>query len=216
VRVIIAGIGTMGEQLLDDLTRGSGYEVVAIEVDGEICERLADTYDALVIQGDAASPEVLDDAQVEGADAIIATTGSDPLNTIIAMLAHQQQVPRIVVKTDTNALRGALEEIGVTDIITPAIAAAGRAQAALHGSERANLTDLARGGLRLTELTVAKGHDGEAIADLDLPDGALAVAVLRDKTMTVAHRSFRLAQGDVLLVLADDDHVLDKVHAKLD
>lgn len=215
MRIVIAGIGSMGEQLLRELSEESGYEVVAIDADEERCRVIADTYDALVLHGDAADPALLQKAQLDEADGIVAATGSDPINTIVAMLAHREEVPRIVVKISTNALRSALDEIGVTEIITPPIAAAAKAQTALHRKEHTQVSDLQESGLRLGEVSIPAPRDGTAVGDLALPGHVVAVAVVRGDETRVALPDTELRQHDVLVLVADKEQALDDARKKI-
>lgn len=215
MRVLIAGIGAVGRQLLTNLAQGDRHELVVVDTDESLCEHLAAEYDALVIHGDATDPEILEKAQIAQADALVASTSSDPINTVIAMLAHRQEVPRIVVTITTGAMRGALEEIGVSAIIAPTMAAAARIQSALHGSEETDLTDLWQAGMQLAEMPVGSEAAGTSLGDHDLPDGTLAIAVHRDDETFVARLDVELREGDVVLALAESEEAAQEVRSAL-
>lgn len=215
MRVIIAGAGDLGLQLLRDLSETNEHEVVVVEVDEQRAEHLADEYDALVIAGDAADPGILDKAQIRQADALVAVTGSDPINTVIAMLGHRLDVERIVVKLTSNALRGALEEIGVSDVVAPTMAAASRIEAALHGAEHDDLRELIPGRVEVGEITVGRGGDGKTIADLDVPDDALLVAVVHGGDSSLPRRDTELEEGDVVVAVAESEEGLARCRAAL-
>lgn len=215
MRVIIAGAGSVGGQLLADLTASGRRELVVIDTDKARCEELAETYDALVVTGDASRPDILEKAQIEQADALVAATGSDPINTVIAMLAHRFEVDKIVVKLTSNALRGALDEIGVTDVVAPTMAAAAGISAALQGVSRRDLALLAEGGLQLAEVQVGKGADGRRVGDLELSEDTMLVAVLHDEETALATSDTQLAEGDVVLTIATSDEAADDVRHHL-
>lgn len=215
MRVIIAGAGTVGGQLLADLTSAGGRELVVVDTDEARGEDLADAYDALVITGDASDPDVLEKAQIDRADALVAATGSDPVNTVIAMLAHRFQVDKIVVKLTSNALRGALEEIGVTDVVAPTMAAAAGISAALQGVSRRDLALLAEGGLQLVEVQAGKDADGRRLGELEVPRGAMLVAVLHEQQAALATSDTTVAEGDVLLTIATGDQAADEARRRL-
>lgn len=215
MRVLIAGAGLLGRQLVTDLTATGGRELVVVERDEARCDELADAFDALIIHGDAADPEILQKAQIDRADALVAATGSDAVNTVIAMLAHRFGVDKIVVRLSSNALRGALEEIGVTDVVTPTMAAAAMIDTALQGIERRDLALLAEGGLELAEIQVGGEADGQAISEVGVPDGALVVAVLHSDTASLAKADTQLQEGDVILVVAESEDVAEKARRRL-
>lgn len=213
MRVIIAGAGDLGLQLLRDLSESKEHEVVVVEVDEQRAEHLADEYDALVIAGDAADPGILEKAQIGQADALVAVTGSDPINTVVAMLGHRFEVERIVVKLTSNALRGALDEIGVSDVVAPTMAAASRIEAALHGDEDDDLRDLIPGRLAIAEITVGHRNDGKTIGALDLPDDALLVAVVHGDDSSLARSDTELEEGDVVVAVAESEEGLERCRA---
>lgn len=215
MRVIIAGAGMVGGQLLADLTAAGGRELVVVDTDAARCDQLAETYDALVVNGDASDPDILEKAQIGQADALVAATGSDPVNTVIAMLAHRFEIDQIVVKLTSNALRGALDEIGVTDIVAPTVAAAAMIDAALQGVERSDLALLAEGGLQLAEVQVGKSSRQRRVGDLDLPEGAMLVAVLHGEEAQLATADTRLAEGDLILAIATTEQALEAARQRL-
>lgn len=216
MRIIIAGASSIGRQLLDSLTQDRGHELVVVDADERRCEELAQEYDALVLHGDAANPEILEKAQITGADAVVAATHSDAINTIVAMLARRSEVERIVVTITTDAMRGALAEIGATDIVAPTMAAVAEIEAALHGAEQTHLGRLLEGGLHLAEMRVGDGADGTRLGDNTLPDATVAVAYLRDDDLKVALPDTELRKGDVVLALSDDERTARKAHQALE
>lgn len=207
MRIVISGAGSVGRQVLRDLDEAGGHELVVVESDEAVADEVAAQFDALVIHGDATAPDVLEKAQVRNADAIVALTGSDPINTVIAMLAHRFEVACIVVRLSSNDLRGALEEIGVSDIVAPTMAAAARAEAALHGAPQAPLQEIIQGRLQIGELTVGPGRGGK-LDDLGLPDTALAVAVVRGSDASLPRWDKEVEEGDVVVIIAETEKAL--------
>lgn len=210
MRVIIVGIGSIGYELTRDLTRGGGHQVVLIDNDPERCEDLSEQFDAFVLEGDGTNPELLQKALVEEADALIASTSSDALNTVVAMLAKRFDVPTVMVKLKDLGLRAACKEIGVARIVTPSISAAAEMLAALHGFGRPDLSLVTRGGLRFEELEV-QGIDPVSIRELNVPDGALILTVVRGEEVLLARGNTRVQQGDLLLLLVESEHVLEQM-----
>lgn len=210
MRVIIVGIGSIGYELTRDLTRDGAHQVVLIDNDPERCEDLSEQFDAFVLEGDGTNPELLQKALVEEADALIASTSSDALNTVIAMLAKRFDVPTVMVKLKDLGLRAACKEIGVARIVTPSISAAAEMLAALHGFGRPDLSLVTRGGLRFEELEV-QGIDPVSIRELKVPEGALILTVVRGEEVLLARGNTRVQQGDLLLLLVESEHVLEQM-----
>ena len=204
MRVIIVGIGDIGYELTRDLTRGGSHEVVLIDSNEARCKDLSEEFDAFVLEGDGTHPELLQKALVEESDALVASTDSDALNTVIAMLAKRFGVPTVVVKLKDLGLRPACQEMGVAQIITPNISAAAEISAALHGFGRPDLSLVTRGGLRFVELEV-QGLDATSLAELDVPDGVLVLTVVRGEEVLLARGKTQVQPGDLLLLLVEND-----------
>lgn len=209
MRVVIVGIGNIGYELTRDLTRDAAHEVVLIDADEARCKDLSEEFDAFVLEGDGTNPELLRKALVEEADALVASTNSDALNTVIAILAKRFGVPKIIVKLRDLGLRAACKEIGVARIIAPSISAAAEIWAALHGFGRPNLSLVTRGGLRFEEVDV-QDVDGKTLAELEIPDGVLVLTVLRGEEVLIARGKTRIQQGDLLLILVENERALSK------
>lgn len=208
MRIVICGAGAIGRQVLQDLAGAGGHELVVVECDEGVADNVASRFDALVVHGDATDPDILEKAQIRHADALVALTGSDAINTVIAMLAHRFGLGRIIVRVFSNALRGALEEIGVSDIVAPTMAAAARVEAALHGAARTPLHEIIQGRLQIGELTVGP-RDGKTLGDLGIPDTALAVAVVHGSDALLARPDDQVEEGDVVVIVAETEKALE-------
>lgn len=210
MRVVIVGIGDIGYELTRDLTRDASHEVVLIDSDEARCKDLSEEFDAFVLEGDGTNPELLRKALIEESDALVASTNSDALNTVIAILAKRFGVPKIIVKLKDLGLRAACKEIGVARIIAPSISAAAEIWATLHGFGRPNLSLVTRGGLRFEEIEV-QDVDDVTLADLDIPDGVLVQTVVRGEEVLLARGKTRVRQGDLLLILVENERALAKM-----
>ena len=204
MRVIVAGAGETGEQLLGTLSQRDENEVVVIDRDEERTGALASAFDALAICGDATHPDVLERAQVRRADALVAVTGVDAVNVVIAMLAKRFEVAKIIVKLDSNALRAACKEIGVAGIVTPKLAAVTKMQALLAGSSEVNFSLLTEGGLSLTELPTGSAKN-RPLAEVEFPEGSRLIGVIRNDKVVLPSRTTRFKEDDTLLFLVEDE-----------
>lgn len=87
MHILIAGGRSRTDYLVESLVSG-GNEVVVVNSDPAWCERLASRHNVPVVCGDATKRYVLDDADVEGFDLVIALTNSDADNLVICQMAQ--------------------------------------------------------------------------------------------------------------------------------
>lgn len=213
MRVVVIGLGGLGEHLATMLFQEPEHELVLIDVSEERCTALSEKTDALVLHGDGTNPEILAKANLGEADALVACTGVDAINTVIAMLGKEFGVPRVTVKLADAALVAACNQIGVQRIVTPKIAAAAEIRHALYGTHDVNLSSLALGGMHLAELPVSQ--DMGALRDGVFPRGALVLSVRRGHDVLFPYPELTVQKGDTLLLLLDRSETLAAVRKSL-
>ncbi|MFB6284052.1 MAG: TrkA family potassium uptake protein [Halobacteria archaeon] len=116
--LIIVGAGDIGTPLIEIATQG-GNEVVVVEKDAEKAERIATSYDCVVVNGDATVKDTLQDAGGEKADAIISTTEKDASNVMVSLLAKELEIPSVVSVVHDPEHMGIFERVGVHTMENP-------------------------------------------------------------------------------------------------
>ena len=87
MKVIIAGAGKVGTMLTRKLLL-EGYEIILIDDDQQVLEVCTERYDVMAVQGNCASMETLEQANIKKADLLIAVSGGDEYNLLCCMTAH--------------------------------------------------------------------------------------------------------------------------------
>ena len=118
MRVVIAGGRSRTDYLIDSLIEG-GSEVVVVNADRAWCEYLSAHHDVPVICGDATKRYVLDDADIEGFDLIIALSDSDADNLVICQMAqHYFGIERQVCTAYNPRNVPVFKKLGITSVIS--------------------------------------------------------------------------------------------------
>lgn len=216
MNVIIAGGGLVGTELAHSLSVRGNHRVVIIDGDAERSRYLAEELDAFVLHGDATDPAMLRKAGLENADSLAAVTESDAVNVVVAMLAKQAGVPIVVARIEGVGLQPACEQVGVDRVISSKRLAAAEIMSTLFGSEQQlDFSILAHGGLSLADLS-AREVAGKTVGELELPDGAHLVAVIRSNEQVALPRPrVTIEEGDSLLVLGESERVLAHLKRRL-
>ena len=87
MRVIVCGAGQVGSSIAKQLAR-EGNEVVLVDQDAKLIQKINDTQDVRAQYGYASHPNVLAKAGLADADMMIAVTYSDEVNMIACQVAH--------------------------------------------------------------------------------------------------------------------------------
>lgn len=214
MKVLVVGAGSIGVALAKLLGHHETSEVVIIESDEMRAKTVSEDTDALVLHGDGTHPEMLAKAGLPEVDALVAVTGSDAINTVIAMLGHRAGVDKIVVKLEDIGLRPACQELGVSDILSPNLASASRILSVLYGFKRMDFSVVTQGGLRLVELPAGKAS-GMKLSEIAFPDEARVIMVLRGDSGLVPRGRLKIEPEDTLVLLGENDAALARAREAL-
>ena len=116
--LVVVGAGKIGSQLIEIAT-GDGNDVVVIERDEGVANRISARYDCLVLCADATSEGTLQEAGIDRADAVISTTNVDAVNVMVMLLAQEHEVPALVSVVHEPEHIQVFDKIGVNVIENP-------------------------------------------------------------------------------------------------
>ncbi len=181
MNILIVGIGKIGEALTKDLL-SRGHNIVVIEKDESIAQRIAEEYDKiLVIAGDGCDPLRLEDAKIGRAQIVAAVTGDDEDNLIISQLAKEiYKVPRVIARVNNPRNEETFKALGIDGVSATTIITKLIEEEATVG-DLVTLLTLKRGKISILGATLDVGSpaSGKRIKDLSLPANCIIASVLR-------------------------------------
>ncbi len=110
--IIIVGLGGIGKNLTR-LGVDHSHNVVVIDQDESRCSEVLEHYDVLAVTGNATDKTTLEEAGIERADALIATTNDDSVNLMTCWLAKKFRVPNVVSIVNQPSHSDFFKEVGV-------------------------------------------------------------------------------------------------------
>jgi trk system potassium uptake protein len=203
--IVVVGAGKVGWNLARELI-GKGNEVTVIESDSARFAMVEEELEHAVHYGDGSELWVLERAGVARADMVIAVTGDDEDNILICQVAREKYgVERVIARCNNPRnlqhfeLLGIKPAVSATDLILRLIEHEVPRYGFLH------LLDLPQERLEIIEIEVAEGSPaaGALVKDLGLPDGSLAIAILRHGTGFVPLADSVIEAGDEVLIVLD-------------
>ena len=172
--VIIVGAGVMGLTVTRRLAN-QGHDVVVIERANARCETLADDYVAMIIEGDATQPDILEQAGVQASDVVVALTGV-PRTNIAVCLEGKAMNPatKTVLRIDHDAPE---EYDRFADAVVFPERAGGQVVVNAILDEAVNAIITHRHGIDLLEVRIDPGAPAarKRMKDVRLPMGAMFI-----------------------------------------
>src|SRR3954451_11737484 len=202
---IIAGGGKVGWNLARELM-GKGHEVTLIESDRNRYLTIEQELEHVAQYGDATELWVLERAGIARAELVVAVTGDDEDNILICQIAREKYLcDRIIARVNNPRNRRWFElldiqpAVSATDLILRLIEHEVPSYGLVH------LLDLRDEKLEIIEVEVTTGAPaaGKSVSDVELPDGALIISVLRDDGGFVPKADTMIEAGDEVLLVLD-------------
>ena len=205
MRAVIAGGGNVGRHLAADLV-DRGHEVALIEQDPQVLTKAKNaTRDVSLILGDACELWVLEKADIQTADVLVAATGDDEDNLVVSLLAKQEfSVPRVLARVNHPKNEWLFtEQWGVDAAVSPPHILTSLVEEAVTVGDLVRILPLERGQASLVELTLPEDSPnvGRPLYEMRLPPDATIVAILREGHVVIPQPEAVLAEGDEVIVL---------------
>lgn len=193
----------VGSFLARDLTQ-KGHSVVVIEKDPQICERIARTTKAMVINGDACDYRYQEEARVDRADVFAAVTGDDDDNLVACQLAKTSfNVPRTVARVNNPKNERIFNLMGI-DAISSTTVIGHLIEEETTVGDIITLHLMRKGKFAIVELDIpetAKNACSKQIKDLGLPKNSVLVALIRDEEVLIPRGNHTLERGDKVIAV---------------
>ena len=207
MRIAIAGAGAVGRSIAAELIDGK-HQVMLIE-------RQASQFEPETVEqadwvlGDACEVSTLEEAGIERCDVVIAATGDDKVNVVVALLAKTEfAVRRVVARVNNPDNEWLFTDAWGVDVAvsTPRILAA-MVEEAVSVGDLVRLMTFRQGQANLVELTLPAETPlaGRPVSEIGLPRDAALVTILRGERVIVPQPEDPLEAGDELLFVASTE-----------
>ena len=205
-RMVIIGGGNIGLSVAKRLEeRGKRTRVKMIERERKCAERAADALErTIVLNGDGLDAQLLTEAGIARADAVLAVTDDDKTNMLAAVRAKAEGCPYAIALINDPTLLPMMEPLGIDAYINPrATTVSSILRHVRHGRVRQvySIGD-AEAEVIEAEVMSTSSIAGAAIRDIDFPEGVLVGAILREGKVIKPTGTSRIEAGDVVVIFA--------------
>jgi trk system potassium uptake protein TrkA len=208
MQLIVVGAGPVGASLVE-LALEEGHDVTLIEADRDKAERMAERFDARVIHAHIAEGGALEEADVEHAGALVATTDDDADNLMAMVLGRDAEIATLVTIVNDQSHAGLFRRLGVHVLLDPEAIVAQHLYGILCRPEVEDSVALPGGGLAFEiELGAGGSLAGRTLAEIQaedlLPDDVRIVWVRENGRGVCPATDRKLEAGDRLTVFASE------------
>ena len=210
MNIIIVGCGKIGCAIVSDLVN-EGHDITVIDNSADVITEITNIYDVMGLCGNGADCEVLEEADVNKADMLIATTRSDEFNMLSCFLAKKMGAKYTVARIrnpeyNDRSLGFMRQQLGLSMSINPELLMAQELHNILKLPSAYKIEYFSRRNLEMIELRL-KPEDpicGKKLSKLREKQKIdfLISAVLRQGKVVIPDGNFELAAGDVVSIAA--------------
>src|SRR5690606_10891925 len=208
-KIILAGAGNIGFRLAQTLEKAN-YQTKLIEFDEARARFVAERLDrTVVLHGNAADEDLLQQANVEDTEVFCALTNKDEANILSAMLAKKLGAHRVMSLVNSLAYVDLIQSSMLDIALSPRLATIGALLTHVRRGDVVQVASLRRGAAEAIE-AIAHGDPGTSrvvgrrVDGIDLPRGATLGAILRGDQVLIAHDDTVIeAEDHVIIFVAD-------------
>lgn len=216
MKVMIAGAGSVGRSIAGDLLQ-HGHEVLLIDISPSAM-RVSQVAEAEWMLADACEVATLHDAGVDTMDVVVAATGDDKANLVIAFLAKTEfGVPRTVARVNNPRNEWLYDSQWGVDVAvsTPRIMTAMVEEAVAVG-DVVTVFSFHQSGSSIVEVTLPATSPkvGTLVRDIRWPQDVVLTCIVRgDRTIAPSPEDTLEAHDELLFVMSAeaDPEALDAV-----
>lgn len=208
MKAIIVGGGKVGYYLFKTLNK-KHYDVVLIEQDKCLCEKLADEIDGNIICGDGSDIDVLKDAEIEQAEVVAAVTGKDEENLVICQMAKMDfNINKTIARINNPKNRKIFKTLGVDKTVCSTEVIANLIENEFESDKVKVVQTLDRGEMIIIEVDISsksKWRD-KLISELELPRECVIVSILRKDKVVFPRGYEKIKEDDKVLLITNKEN----------
>ena len=206
--VIIVGAGRVGVNLSKSLIR-EGLSVTIIESDPVISKEVAENSEAMVINGDASSVQVLEDADISEAEVFVAATGDDKVNLFSSVLSlNYDNITKRIARVNDLEHEKAFKSVGIDITVSPEASVATYLERLITRPKIADLIVLGRGSTEMLELKLEnKKLFGKRVLDYSPTENYIVCAVYNDGELLIPQNDTVFEKDQKISVITKSDYL---------
>jgi trk system potassium uptake protein TrkA len=211
MRVIVVGAGEVGSNIAAELS--SDHDVVVVDIDGERVDALSYSLDVLTVEGDGTKIETLEEAGVDEADMLIASTDDDGTNIVTcgtaSVFPDVFTIARVKRPQYLRTWERGDRVFGVDFMVCTDLLAAETITGVIGLPTAQDVDTFADGVVQMAEFELPQGSPvvGQTVQEADRFDSLTFAAIFRADGIVIPGGDTVLRAGDDVVVIGSPDSV---------
>ena len=205
-RIVVIGGGNIGLSLLGELENDlAGANLKLIEYEATRAKVAAGALKrTVVINGDGLETDILEEAGVRLAEAVVTVTNDDETNILAALLAKRIGAGRAVTLVNKPVYEPLVPNLGIDTVISPRATTVSTILEHVRRGRIRSVHTLRNdcGEVIEGEALQTSGLIGKPLREIDLPEGSIIGALVRDTEVVMPRGDTTIKLGDRVLVFA--------------
>ena len=215
--VMLVGGGRIAYYLAKSL-EGTGMKIKIIESDHDRCLTLSELLpEALIIHGDGSDDTLLYSENLHEMGAFVSLTGHDEENFMLALLAKQAGVPKVIAKISRNNYLNLIKNLGIDSVVNPGQTTTNLILMFVRGLKNAlgnpikSLYRIVNNQAEALEFTICETTDflGIPLKYLKIPQNVLVAVIVRKNEIIIPHGDDSIKLGDSIILIAKNRQVFN-------
>lgn len=212
-RIVIAGGGNIGNyvaSMIEEIQPKTRVKIIEMDREKAIAssEQLSNT---IVLHGSVLDQKILHQADIQDADLIVTLTNNDQTNILGAVMAKQLGCKSNLALLNGSSFHDVAKSLGLDAYINPRAVTISRVLQHVRKGRIRSVYAVQRGSGEIIEAEALETSPlvGQALRDIDLPEGIRIGAIYRDKAVLRPDGSTKIKAKDRVVLFASAEAVRD-------
>jgi len=211
-KILIIGGGNIGLNLAKNIEQSfESARVKIIEKNKERAEYIANELnDTIVINGDGLDEDVLNEANLEEVETVLALTNDDEDNLMVSVLVEKLSKDKrsmaLINKPNYSLLQSSLK---IDDLIDPRMNTVSSILKHVHKGTIEDAYSILNGEYEVIEADIIETSEliNKKLKDSNLPDDIRIGAIVRDKEVIIPFSDYIFQKNDTVVLLSKRDQL---------
>ena len=211
-KILIIGGGNIGFNLAKNIEQSfEDARVKIIEKDKNRAEVIANELNnSIVINGDGLDEDVLNEANLEDVETVLALTNDDEDNLMVSILVEKfsknKRTMALINKPNYSLLQSSLK---IDDLIDPRMNTVSSILKHVHKGTIENAYSILNGEFEVIEAEIIESSEliNKELKNSDLPDEIRIGSIIRDNEIIIPSSNYVFKKNDIIVFLAQKDQI---------